>query len=115
MKTKTKAIRIARVAHHKKATDIIVLDVSKVCNFTDFFVLATGQTNNHIRAVCEELEKISRENDIPIYGVDGLNSSSWRVMDYGDVIFHCFTDEIRRFYDLEHLWGDAKSVKWNSS
>ena len=115
METKTKALTIARIAHDKKAGNIVVLDVRDVCNFTDFFVLASGDTSNHLRAVCDEITETLKDSGVTLYGLDGLNAAHWRVLDYGDVVFHCFTDEIRHRYDIEHLWGDAQSVEWRES
>ena len=112
MRTKPKAVKIARIALEKKARDIVVLDVRKICNFTDFFVLATGNTTTHLRAICEAVEEKFDTAGVPLFGIDGITATSWRVLDYGDVVFHCFTPESRQYYDLEHLWGDAKPVKW---
>lgn len=112
MRTKTKAQRIARIADEKKAENIVVLDVRKVCNYTDYFVMATGQTTNHLKAVCDELFKaLSASGELPI-GFDGINAPSWRVLDYGDVIFHCFTEDVRCYYKLERLWADGALVEW---
>lgn len=112
MRTKTKALKIARIANEKKGEDIVVLDVRKVCNFTDYFVLGTGQTTLHLRAICEEVNKKLRESEVVLFGSDGLAANSWCVMDYGDVLFHCFTEEARQYYDLERLWGDAPQIEW---
>lgn len=112
MRTKTKALQIARIARDKKAENILVLDVRKVCNFTEYFVLATGLTNTHLRAICEEVKQKLKARGVTLYAVDGGNTASWRVLDFGDVILHCFDEETRLLYDLEHLWGDALNVKW---
>ncbi|MBN1902786.1 ribosome silencing factor [Candidatus Sumerlaeota bacterium] len=112
MRTKTKALKIARIADDKKGENILALDVRKISNLTDFFVLATGQTMQHLRGMCEEIERKMKEEDVALIGMDGTDASSWRVLDYGDVIFHCFNEESRRYFDLEHLWGDAKIVEW---
>lgn len=112
MRTKTKAVTIARIAFDKKAEDILILDVRKVSNFTDYFVLVTGRTTLHLRAVCDAVDQKLKAAGAPLFGRDGLAASSWRVMDYGDVIFHCFTEDTRRYFNLEHLWGDAKPVEW---
>jgi len=112
LRTKTKAQRIARIADEKKAENIVVLDVRKVCNFTDYFVLATGQTTNHLRAICDGvIETLYDSGGAPI-GFDGINAPSWRVLDYGDVIFHCFTEDVRRYYKLERLWADGVVIEW---
>jgi ribosome-associated protein len=113
LRTKTKAVKIARIAYDKKAEDILILDVRKVCNFTDYFVLVTGQTSIHLRAICDEVNEKLKTAGVPLFGMDGLTGSSWRVMDYGDVVFHCFSEETRRYFDLERLWGDAKTVEWS--
>jgi ribosome-associated protein len=112
LRTKTKVLKIARIAHDKKGEDIIALDVRKVCSFTDYFVIVTGQTSTHLRAICGEIGKQFKDSGVTLYGVDGESSASWRVMDYGDVVFHCFTEDCRKYYNLENLWGDAKSVEW---
>jgi ribosome-associated protein len=112
LRTKTKALKIARIADEKKAEDILILDVRKISNFTDYFVLASGQTMQHLKGMCNEIEHKMKEAGVTLFGIDGTDASSWRVLDYGDVIFHCFTGESRRYFDLEHLWGDAKTVEW---
>jgi len=112
LRTKTKAQRIARIADEKKAENIVVLDVREVCNFTDYFVMATGLTTNHLKAVCDEVFRtLSASGGRPI-GFDGINAPSWRVLDYGDVIFHCFTEDIRCYYKLERLWADGAVIEW---
>lgn len=112
MRTKTKALKIARIADEKKAEDILILDVRKISNFTDYFILASGQTIQHLKGMCYEIEHMLKEAGVTLFGIDGTDASSWRVLDYGDVIFHCFTGESRQYFDLEHLWGDAKTVEW---
>jgi len=109
---RTKAVKIARIAYDKKADDILILDVRKVCNFTDYFVLVTGQTTIHLRAICDGVNEKLKAAGVPLFGMDGLTASSWRVMDYGDVVFHCFSEETRGYFNLEHLWGDAETVEW---
>lgn len=115
MKTKDKAREIARIAEDKKAEDIVILDVTNFCNFTDYFVLATADTSNHIKAICGEVEVRLKESHIPARGMDGKHGSTWRVLDYGDVIFHCFDEKTRHYYNLERLWADAEEIQWEAS
>ncbi|HQH12089.1 MAG TPA: ribosome silencing factor [Candidatus Sumerlaeota bacterium] len=112
MRTKTKAQKMARIADAKKAENIIVLDVRNICNYTDYFILATGQTSNHLQAICGEIVKEFKKLEVELLGLDGINAPYWRVLDYGDVIFHCFTEDTRRYYNLERLWADADKVEW---
>ena len=115
MKTKDKAREIARIAEDKKARDIVILDVKNLCNFTDYFVLATADSTSQIRAICGEIEEKLKESHIPARGMDGKHGSTWRVLDYGDVIFHCFSQETREYYNLEKLWADAEEIRWEAS
>jgi ribosome-associated protein len=89
-----------------------VLDVRKLSSVTDYFVIATGTSQPHLRAIVEEIvSKLRDEHDIRPARTDGLNSGDWAVLDFFDVIVHVMHTETRRHYDLEGLWGDAKPVK----
>ncbi|HPB30130.1 MAG TPA: ribosome silencing factor [Candidatus Sumerlaeota bacterium] len=114
MISKARALEIARIASEKKAEDILVLNVGSVCNFTDFFVIVTGQSSTHLRGICHEVERIMKEKGVRVHAIDGATSPSWQVMDFGDVVLHCFTEETRRFFNLERLWGDAKTMEWQA-
>ena len=88
MRTKTKAQKMARIADAKKAENIIVLDVRNICNYTDYFILATGQTSNHLQAICGEIVKEFKALAVALLGLDGINAPYLRVLDNGEVIFH---------------------------
>ena len=99
-------------ADNKKAENIAVLDVRKLSSVTDFFVIATGTSQPHLRAIVEEITgKLHDEHDLRPARTDGMISGDWVVMDYFDVIVHVMHTEARARYDLEGLWGDAKPVK----
>ena len=85
---KNKVIKIVELAQDKKAVNITALDLRKVCNFCDFFIILTGTSQTHIKSIA-----------------DGINEG-----DYSNVIVHIFDEEARDFYDLEHLWSDAPSL-----
>jgi ribosome-associated protein len=112
LSTENKVFRIARIADERKAENIIILDLRKICDFTEYFVLATGQTTNHLRGICDEIREKFKADGITLVAFDGEGASSWLVLDYGDVVFHIFDEETRQCYDLEHLWGDAETVDW---
>jgi len=95
-----------------KAADIQVLDVKKLCSFTDVFVFLTGTSRIHLRAVASRIRDVLRERGLRPLAIDGLEDTGWIVLDYGDVVAHLFIHEARRYYNLERLWGDGKAVEW---
>ena len=107
-----KARRIARIADEMKAEEIVVLDVKRLCSFTDVLILCTGTSRVHLRAIVDRVEQRLRERDIRPLAVEGLEGTGWVILDYGDVVAHAFIEESRRYYNLERLWGDGKPVEW---
>ena len=100
------------LAENKKAEDIAVLDVSKLSSVTDYFVIATGTSEPHLRAIVSEIsETLQSEHGVRPRVIDGDLQSAWRVLDYFDVIVHVMHPDARKRYDLEGLWGDAPRVK----
>lgn len=108
----SKARRIARLAEEAKAENIVILDVRGLSNVTDFFVIFTGTSQTHLRAIGKRLDEDLSRDGIEAQRVDGRVSTKWIVFDYGNVIAHAMVEEIRRFYELERLWGDAPLVDW---
>src|ERR1700744_4049757 len=98
-------------ADNKKAENIVVLDVRKLSSVTDYFVVASGSSQPHLRAIIEEISSQLRDkHDIRPARTDGMASGAWVVLDFFDVIVHIMHTEVRQRYDLEGLWGDAKPV-----
>ena len=95
----------------KKAIDLTVLDVSGCSSITDFFVLATGNSEPHLRALRGALETVLKEQDIPVIGIDYQPQSGWLVVDAFDFMIHLFIAEVRESYHIEALWRDARVVK----
>ena len=99
-------------ADNKKAENIAVLDVRKLSSVTDFFVIVTGTSQPHLRAIAEEISsRLRDEYDLRPARAEGASGGMWMVMDYFDVIVHVMHTEARVRYDLEGLWGDAKLLK----
>ena len=99
-------------ADNKKAENLVVLDVCKLSSVTDYFVIATGTSQPHLRAIVEEIHsKLRDEHDLRPSRTDGMASGAWVVLDYFDVIVHVMHTETRKHYDLEGLWGDARPLK----
>ena len=112
MDSKKLALLCREYADNKKAENLLVLDVKKLSSVTDFFVIVSGTSQPHLRAIVEEItSKLRDEHDLRATRVDGITTGSWVVLDYFDVIVHVMHTEVRERYDLEGLWGDAKEVK----
>lgn len=98
-------------AEDKKAIDVILLDVRKITTVADYFMICSGTSEPHLKAIADEIDNRLREAGLRSKHHDGYPQSRWIVMDYGDVMIHIFHPELRERYDLEHLWGDGKRVK----
>jgi len=102
--------QICRALEEKKAEDIKVLDVSAQSSITDYLVLATGNSEPHLRALRVEIEKIIDQSGVRILGMDTGFGSGWLVVDAFDIMVHVFTAENRQKYALETLWKDAEEL-----
>ena len=97
--------------NEKKAENIQILDVRNVCNFTDFFVICSGQSRLQLNAISAHLElKFKEEEKIKPVAKEGQKATNWVVLDYGDVIVHIFGALEREYYQLDRIWRDAKPV-----
>ena len=102
-------------ADNKKAENIVILDVRKLSSVTDYFVIASGTSEPHLRAIVEEITDQLREKyDLRPLRKDGTTQGAWVVLDFFDVIVHVMRADVRERYDLEGLWGDAARVKLKS-
>ena len=87
----------------RKASAVLVFNLTELTTMADYFVLSTASNERQARAIADAItEAIGSPAS-----VEGLSNASWILMDYGDVVFHVFQDEARKFYALERLWGDA--------
>jgi ribosome-associated protein len=112
MESKKLALLCREMADNKKAENIVVLDVRRVSSVTDYFVIASGTSQPHLRAIVEEISaKLREEHDLRPSRSEGSAGGNWVVLDYFDVIVHVMHAETRKHYDLEGLWGDAKKLK----
>ena len=112
MDSRKLALLCREFADNKKAEDIVILDVRKISSVTDFFVIASGTSEPHLRAIVEEITgKVRDESGQRPRAVDGTAHGAWVVLDFFDVIVHVMRQDVRERYDLEGLWGDAPPVK----
>jgi ribosome-associated protein len=98
----------------KKARDIKVLEISSLTIVADYFVIATGTSNTHIRSLEDEIEEKLHELGVEPRQIEG-KSSGWILMDYYGVLIHIFTPEERKYYNLERLWADAKQIDFTKN
>ena len=106
----TIALAAAHAASDKKAENIRILDLRKVSSFADYFVICTGNSEPHLKAIGTEIrEKLRDDLGLSAHS-DGFPASQWIVLDYHGVLIHIFPAEKRDFYDLESLWRDAPVV-----
>jgi ribosome-associated protein len=99
-----------RALDDKKAKDVKILKTAEQTVLADYFVICNGSSPAHIKALVDEVDKQLSEAGEPPIRREGLRSDIWVLMDFGSVIVHIFTDEARKFYDLERLWSDAEVV-----
>jgi ribosome-associated protein len=105
-----RALKCAELAYDKKAYDICVRDISRVSSIADYMVIISGSSDKQNQAIADNirtgLKKYGKINDI-----EGATDGKWIVMDYGDVLVHIFHDQIRKYYDLDGLWGMAPELE----
>jgi len=112
MDSKNLALLCKELAENRKAEDVTVLDVGKLSSITDFFVIATGTSEPHLRAIISEIkDKLRDDFDLRPRAIDGDFQAAWQVLDFFDVIVHVMRKDARDKYDLESLWGDAPKIK----
>lgn len=100
----------AKAISEKKGVDIKIIRVDSVSVLADYFVIATGTSSTHVKALADEVEYKLSEAGISVSHIEGYRSNSWILLDYVDVIIHVFSDEAREYYDLERLWQDGEAI-----
>jgi ribosome-associated protein len=108
-----KSLKLAReivsVLDEKKGEDILLLDLIGICSFADYFILTTAPSKRTIRALRDDVQLgMKKTRQLLAGSVEGEPDSGWVLMDYGDVIVHIFSQDMRDFYRLEDLWGDGR-------
>jgi ribosome-associated protein len=108
-------IEAARLAQDRHCTDIVVLDLKGVSPATDYFLIATGTSDRQCKSIADEIVTLAKEHKQVKLGVAGYDQGRWVLLDFFNVIVHLFDSEMREYYDLEMLWGDAKKVRWQQA
>jgi ribosome-associated protein len=104
------AQRAAQVALDMRANDVVLLDLRGVTDMTDFFLVASGTSDTHARAIGEHIMAELKKEGSPAHHVEGLQQGRWVLLDFVDFVVHIFHPTLRNFYQLERLWADAEQV-----
>jgi ribosome-associated protein len=94
----------------KKAIDPVILDLRDITLITDYFVICSGSSTTHVRGLANFVAEEFDKEGLRSSRVEGYQNADWILIDYGDVIVHIFTEELRELYSLERLWSDAPQV-----
>ena len=104
------AYEVTKALDSKKGKDIKLLRINDVSSLADYFLICTGTSNTHVKTLCDFAEYTLEELGEKMLGREGHRGNTWELLDYGSIVIHVFTDEARKFYDLERLWADAESI-----
>ena len=104
------AYQTAKALDEKKGVGIKLLKIDRVSSLADYFLICTGASNTHVKTLCDYAEYTLENLGEKMLGREGHRGNSWELLDFGSVVVHIFTDEARKFYDLERLWADAEFV-----
>ena len=107
MNSQELAKKIVKILDSKKGMDITGIDIPDLTTIGDYFILVTGTSSPHVKALAEEVEDTLAREGLEPRRIEGAQSAAWILIDYQDVILHIFTKETRDFYDMERLWSDA--------
>ena len=104
------AYEVTKALDAKKGMDIKLLKIDRVSSLADYFLICTGTSNTHVKTLCDYAEYTLEELGEKMLGREGHRGNTWELLDYGTIVIHVFTEEARKFYDLERLWADAEAV-----
>ena len=101
---------LAKALDSKKGEDIKVLKTEELTTLADYFVLCTASSSTQVKAMSDACEEAMEKNGEQAHHIEGHRGGTWLLMDFSSVVVHVFTDEARKFYDLERLWADAQEI-----
>ncbi len=104
------AMRAAVLAQDMKANDVVLLNLQGVTDMTDFFVIASGTSDTHVRSIGEHLIAEMKKEGVRVHHVEGVQQGRWVLLDFVDFVVHIFHPTLRSFYQIERLWSDAEVV-----
>ncbi len=112
-RNRERIIRLARICEERRAEETLALDVRGLCGCADFFLITTADSRPQMRAVAGALEETMKAEGVRTLSKEGLEAGRWVLMDWGEIVAHILDPEMRLFYQIEQLWGDAESIDWS--
>jgi len=110
--TKTTAKKVVGFTLAKKAYDVLLMDVRKITSMTDFFIVCSGTSDTQVKAIADSVVEGCKKSGIVINHVEGYESLRWVLIDLVEIVVHVFQPEVRAYYQLERLWGDARTDRF---
>jgi ribosome-associated protein len=110
---KVTAKKIIEFALSKKAEDVLLFDLRKITSMTDFFIICSGTSDVQVKAIAEAVIEGCKKKDLRVYHVEGFDALTWVLIDLVDIVVHIFQPDVRSYYQLERLWGDAKIERYS--
>ncbi|MBP7125694.1 ribosome silencing factor [Myxococcota bacterium] len=104
------AAAILEAAWSKNAYQTRAIQVGSLVDYTDIFLILTGRSDRHVRAIADEIEARMKQQGVLPLGIEGRQANTWILLDYGDVVVHVFEKSARDYYNLDHLWGEAPPI-----
>ena len=104
-----KAKHIAKILDKKKAIDIVGIETKELTVMSDYFIIASGTSNTHVRALADEVDDEMKKLGVEVDHIEG-RATGWILLDYNDVLVHVFQPESRQYYNIERLWNDAARI-----
>ena len=101
---------IAQTIYDKKGSNILALDVRGISTMADYYLIAEGNVDRHVRSISFGIKDALHDLDLHPFHIEGQKEGDWVVLDYGDIVIHLFTPELRERYALEELWKESKIV-----
>jgi len=98
-------------AEDKKAKDVVIMELGNLTDITDYFLVASGTSERHVRTIADNVEIGMKEKGVKPFSVEGYRDGRWVIIDYRDIIVHVFLEQLRELYDLESLWIEAKRYR----
>lgn len=111
MKAQELAHKISQLALDKKGNDIVILDLKKLSDVTDYFVIVSCESDIHVKTIANFIEDELNKEKIRVWHKEGYGKLNWVLLDYIDVVTHIFRPDTREYYGLEKLWADAKITR----
>jgi ribosome-associated protein len=97
-------------ADEKKGKEVKVLDIRSITTVADYFVICSGTSTTHIRAIADNVEETLTKQGLTLHHMEGYQNGRWILLDFGDIVVHIMHEDERQFYNLERLWGDAHEL-----